>query len=394
MTPEEKEGLLEAQKLFQEAYGVPAPRLFLSYGRLELLGNHTDHQRGKCLVATCSLGIKSAVAQANDVEVHSQGYGSFSFDLNDLDAKEGEKGGSKGLTRGVLRYLKDAGYEIGGFHAANVSNIFAGAGVSSSAAYELLIGAIQNALYNGGKIPPIVLAKAGQYAENVYFGKNSGLLDQCGSAFGGAAYLDFASLKDPVVAPLPFPAWPIKIYLVNPGASHAGLSDLYGAMPRDMKSAASRLYGKEVLGEVKPLELYETIYKTADVSEIERTRSLHFMGENARVERGRRYLDEGNLDAFLELERETELSQEAFLHNVMIPGQYAGSPLEAVHRAECFLSRGSARVMGGGLVGSIICFVPFDEERAFLAGMKAFYPPESIVEVGIPPLGAHEEHSL
>lgn len=393
MTPKEKNDLLRAKGLFKKQYGESPTRYFVSYGRLELLGNHTDHQHGKCLVATCTLGIKSAVRPYKRVEIKSEGYGASIFEIDDLSMKESEKGTSIGLTRGVLAYLKEAGYQIGGFQAANNSDIFSGAGVSSSAAYELLIGEIINALYNEGRIPRIVLAKAGQYAENVYFGKASGLLDQCGSAFGGVCYLDFGDIANPVVEPLPFPNWPLKIYLVNPGKSHAGLSDLYSAMPRDMKTVA-RKYGKEVLGEVDPLSFYETIYKDKDLLPLEKERALHFMGENARVERGLKALREGSLGTFLELERETELSQETLLHNVMVNDEYEGSPLEAVHRAECFLKEGSARVMGGGLVGSILCLVPEKEERIFLAGMSQFYPKGAISEVSIPTLGAHEEKNL
>lgn len=393
MTPNEKNDLLRAKGLFKRHYGESPTHYLISYGRLELLGNHTDHQHGKCLVATCSLGIKSAVKPSEDVQIKSEGYGAFSFSVEDLSMKEKEKGTSIGLTRGVLSYLKEHGYKVGGFKAANNSDIYSGAGVSSSAAFELLIGETINALYNDGKIPRIVLAKAGQYAENVYFGKASGLLDQCGSAFGGVCYLDFSNIADPKVEPLPFPAWPLKIYLVNPGKSHAGLSDLYSAMPNDMKKVA-RSYGKEVLGEVDPLSFYETIYRKKDLLPIERERALHFMGENARVERGLAALQEGNLRAFLELERETELSQETLLHNVMVGDEYDGSPLEAVHRAECFLKEGSARVMGGGLVGSILCLVPEKEERLFLAGMGQFYPKGAIAEVYIPAVGAHLEKNL
>jgi galactokinase len=290
-----------------------------------------------------------------------------------------------------LAALKEKGYQIGGFRAAINSDIFAGAGVSSSAAYELFIGEVINDLYNGGRIPRLELAKAGQYAENVYFGKASGLLDQCGSSFGGIQFLDFSDFKAVKVEAMPYPKWKVHILLVNPGASHAGLSDLYSEMPNDMKHVAKVLFGKEVLEEVPMKEFYAKIFSAnPELNERQRLRALHFFSEDARTIRCKEAFTKGNFDLVFEMERETQLSQMALLHNVMVPGHYEGSPLEAVNRANEVLREGSARVMGGGLVGTTLNFVPESEYAAFMATMSAYYGADKIVEVSIPEKGAHE----
>ncbi len=388
----ESAGLAAAAALYEKSYHEPADRKFVSYGRLEIIGNHTDHQLGHCIVAGCSLGIKGVAKKSNDglVAIASEGYARFAFPVSDLTPKEAEKNTSIGLTRGVLAALSQAGYHVGGFRAALNSDIFPGAGVSSSAAYEMFIALLVNALYNEGSIPKIALAKAGQYAENVYFGKASGLLDQTGSVFGGVDFLDFGDLAAVKVEPLPFPQWPLHILLVNSGASHAHLSDLYSEMPQDMKHVASAYFGKEVLSQVSPQAFYARIYQGDVLPERARLRAIHFFEEDARTVRAKEAFLTDNLGMLLEQERASQLSQTFLLRNVMVPGHYSGSPLEAVNRANLFLKKGAARVMGGGLSGSIIAFVLDEELSAFRQGMIEYYGPSHVSEVAIPPLGAHE----
>lgn len=389
------EGFQKAEALFKKAFKKSPTIKEISYGRLEILGNHTDHQQGKCLVATCSLGIRGYIEKCeNDVTIVSDGYPSFSFPAAELKKVEKEKFTTKSLTRGVLGALARMGYKVGGFNAAMTSDIFAGAGVSSSAAYELFIAEAINFLYNDNRIPRMDLAMAGQYAENVYFGKASGLLDQCGSAFGGLLYLDFKDKNKPIAKSLSFPNdWDLSIVLVNPGASHAGLSDLYSEMPSDMKNVAKTIFKKDVLREVDESSFVDCLSRGDDslVSPRSLLRARHFYDEENRVERAYEAILSSNRAAFLELERETELSQETLLKNAMIPGKFAGSPLEAVLRANLFLKLGASRVMGGGLVGTTINFVPNEELGTFLSGMKRYYKEENIVIVNVPSLGAHIE---
>ncbi len=391
----DNEAFSKAERIFVDTFKKKPSIKEISYGRLEILGNHTDHQHGKCLVATCSLGIRGYIEKSEEmVSIHSEGYPLFSFSVNDLKFSKEDGYSAKSLTRGVVSALAKMGYKVGGFSAALVSDIFPGAGVSSSAAYELFIAEAISYLYNEDKIPPLDMALAGKYAENVYFGKASGLLDQCGSAYGGVCYLDFQNPEKAVVEPISFPSeWPISIILVNPGASHAGLSDLYSEMPLDMKEVAKKMFGQEVLRDVSEEDFVDSLSNGdwKEVSNRAKLRARHFYEEERRVDRAYRAIKEKNLEAFLEMERATELSQETLLKNAMIPGKFAGSPLEAVLRANLFLKKGAARVMGGGLVGTTINFVYEDEEEAFIEGMKRYYPASSIVKVAIPPFGAHIE---
>lgn len=361
-----------------------------SPGRLEILGNHTDHNHGSCIVAGCSLGIHAAYGKADRVTIISEGYGKSDFSLGDLTPQESEKGTTLALSKGVLKGLADKGFHLGGFHAFLRSDIFPGAGVSSSAAYELFVAEVINVLYNDGRISCLDKAKVGQYAENVYFGKASGLLDQCGSSFGGVQYLDFHDANDFRVTPMAFPKWLPHILLVNPGSSHAGLSDLYSDMPRDMWLVAEKIFHKKYLGEVeKPAEALLTLSKPIEgLPERARLRAIHFFTEDARVAAAKDVFLRSDLQGFLALERATEKSQENYLQNVMIPGHYEGSPLEAVRRAEAIIPEGASRVMGGGLVGSIICFVPEAKLLSFISKMSSYYGPNAVVEVSIPPHGA------
>lgn len=386
------ERTLRAAKLYSDEYGKEPEKLIFSPGRLELLGNHTDHNGGRCLVAGCSLGIRAAVGKADEVSIISEGYGKTRFSVDETALKVNEKGTTVALSKGVIACYKERGYKVGGFSAYINSDIFPGAGVSSSAAYELFIAETLNILYNDGKVPLIEKAKAGQYAENVYFGKASGLLDQCGSSFGGVQYLDFLDAKNPLVEPLPYPEWLPRIVLVNPGASHAGLSDLYSEMPRDMWLVAEKVFGVKRLGEVKEAKTaLDALSKPiVGISDRARLRAIHFFTENGRVLKARKAFLSGDLQGFLALERETEKSQEDYLGNVMVPGAYEGSPLEAVRRAQAINPEGSARVMGGGLVGSIICFVDEGSLPMFREKMASYYGSAAVVEVKIPQTGASE----
>lgn len=378
-------------KLFEQSFSYKPNKHFVSYGRIEIIGNHTDHQGGRCLVGTCSQEIKGSLSKRDDDVINfiSEGYEPIHLNIKDLEQNKNEYGTSLSLIKGVLKGYKDHGYNIGGFDTTIISNIYKGAGVSSSAAFELYVAEVLNVLFNEGKVSKIEKAKIGQFAENVYFGKASGLLDQSGSSFGGICFLDFSDSKNPIVEPLKMPSWPVKIFIVNPGSSHEGLSDLYSEMPNDMKYVAKTVFDKNVLSEVSLKEFYAKIYD-AKINDRARNRALYFMSENSRVLRAKKAIETNNFDWFLETLKETQLAQMSLLKNVMIEGHYSHSPLEAVDRASMFLDRGSPRVMGGGLAGSIICFVPNEEVEGFLKGMKQYYSNDNIVEVFVPSDGAHE----
>ena len=383
-----EEYFLKAEQLFQDTYNEKSDHRFISYGRLELCGNHTDHNHGLCLVGTCSLSIKGAVKKDDKkVTIKSDGYRPFSFDIDNLDKSEKELSTSIALAKGILFKLKELGYKIGGFKAALNSNIFSGAGVSSSAAFELFVGEVINELYNDGKISRLELAQVGQFAENEYFGKRSGLLDQCGSSFGGVCFLDFKDPNNAVVEPIPFPNWPMKIFLVNPGMSHAHMDNLYSSIPDDMKAVA-KTFEKPVLREIEYDDFKREIHGKTGIKQSQIDRAIHFFKENRRVNEIVEAVKTENMDSFLSIVKRCENSQEKYLRNVMVEGHYEGSPLEAVDEAKKVLNKGAARVMGGGFAGSIICLVPNEEVEPFLKHMKKKY--NNVVEVYIPKEGAHE----
>lgn len=383
-----EEYFLKAEQLFVDTYHEKSEHRFISYGRLELCGNHTDHNHGLCLVGTCSLSIKGAVKKDDKkVTIKSDGYKAFSFDIDNLEKNERELSTSIALTKGVLFKLKELGYKIGGFKAALNSNIFSGAGVSSSAAFELFVAEVINELYNDGKISRLELAKVGQYAENEYFGKRSGLLDQCGSSFGGVCFLDFKDPNNAIVEPLAFPNWPLKIFLVNPGMSHAHMDNLYSSIPDDMKTVA-RAFNKPVLREIEYDDFKKEIHDKTGLKQSQIDRAIHFFKENRRVKEIVEAVKNQDMSSFLSIVRRCENSQENYLRNVMVEGHYSGSPLEAVDKAKQVLVKGAARVMGGGFAGSIICLIPNEEVETFLSHMNKHY--KNIVEVSIPSFGAHK----
>jgi len=383
---------INVREEFVSLHGKECNETFISYGRLELLGNHTDHNHGEVLVSAASLGIKAATSSREDgiIDILSIGYGRFSLSIKDLAVKEEEKGTPIALTRGVLSGLLRSGHQIKGFSGVFESNIFPGAGVSSSAAYELLIAEIENYYANEGKIDRLLLAQIGQFSENVYFGKPSGLLDQCGSSFGGVSYIDFSDINNPKVENVLFPKeWKLHIILTNPGKGHGHLTNLYAAIPQDMKKAAAA-FGKEFLGEVDPKVFYQNAYNPKlNISDISRTRAIHFFSENERVKRAIEAIKSLNREAFLEIIRSSENSSAYLLKNAMVPGTYKGSPLEAVERGLPFLKVGAGRLMGGGFAGTSISFVPDEEVEAFYKAMVSFYGEKAVVEVSIPEQGAH-----
>lgn len=389
---EEKLALKHVYQLYKETFKENPEKGLVAYGRLEISGNHTDHEGGHCVVGTCSLSLKGMVGKSDDGMVHflSEGFSLTPFDFSASNLKkEEDENSSVSLIKGVMFYLKEHGYKVGGWKAVSSSNIFSGAGVSSSAAFELYVGTAMSALYNDGKIPPMVLAKAGQYAENVYFGKASGLLDQCGSAFGGLNYLDFSDPNDPKVTRLPAPSFPFYVILVNPGLSHARLNKGYSSIPEDMQKIASYFGKKRLIEVIEKDVLAKKDELIKEFGILAYKRALHFYGEEKRVELTKDAVVKGDGFSFIKQQRDTQASEKAYLENTMYLSRYDYSPQQAVDRAKLFLKNGSARVMGGGFFGSIICFVPFNERDAFVEGMKRFYNENNIREVYIPLQGSH-----
>lgn len=347
-------------------------------GRFEILGNHTDHNHGLCCAATCNLSIDGYVSPRNDNKIiyNSIGFKTITVDLDDLSLKEDGKATSEGLIRGVARYLKEHGYQIGGFSAVSESSIFPGAGVSSSAAFESLIGQIFNVLFNEGKIDKLTLAKAGQYAENTDFGKKSGLLDQIGTGFGNISYIDFKNIENPLVEQIAYPFKDLHFVIVNTGGSHAHLSHLYSSIPEDMWNAAKK-NGHNFLRECREFDC-------KPLTEMEKNRSIHFFSENERVVKMKECIRNKDKKGFLDLVNASRKSSTELLKNMMVENEYEGSPLEACDIAMRILGDdGACKINGGGFAGSIISVVSENKLNTFIKEMSKKYGKNNVCEVFI-----------
>lgn len=371
---------MNLNKLFKKEFHKNPTHHFDCGGRFEILGNHTDHNHGLCLAATASLAITSFLSKRDDLAVnfYSVGFSRINIDLTNLEYDASEKK-SSAMIRGVAKYLVDHGYKVGGFDAVSDSTIFPGAGVSSSAAFELLVGQIFNELYNDGKIDKITLAKAGQYSENNYFGKASGLLDQIGVAFGNVVAIDFKDIDNPKVEQIPFPFDDLVFIGVNTGGNHSTMNGLYSQIPVDMKSAAKKM-GVEFLRGADQ----EKLEHTKELSDVEHDRAIHFYTENERVLNAINALKDNNKSLFLQLMNESRLSSTNYLKNMMVEGHYEGSPLEACDLAMSILGEeGACKINGGGFAGSIICAVPMKLVKKFSKVMAKKYGKENVVLINI-----------
>jgi galactokinase len=332
------------------------------------------------MAATCNLAINSAIIKNDDltVRLYSEGHDPFEITLLDLHSKKDEINTSKALIRGIAYYLKDKGYNIGGFNIYMTSTIYSGAGVSSSAAFELLIAQLFNDLFNDNKIDKLTLCNAGQFAEQNYFGKKCGLLDQIGVAFGGIAYIDFKNISNPKIDNIMINFPELHYITVNTGGSHADLSDTYSMVPRNMLDAAKKM-GHDFLIEGSEEELEN---KKHLLSDIEYTRALHFYHENQRVKIAKKAIEENDEKTFLKMINESRISSTNLLKNMMVGNQYEGSPLEACDLAMKIIENdGACKINGGGFAGSIVCFVKENKIEEFLITMKNKYGEENVKEI-------------
>lgn len=375
----------QTRALYEKSFGKEKTRIFYSHGRLEIIGNHTDHQGGCCLVAGVDMGITAAVRANNDgaIRVVSEGYAPFMFHLDELKLKKGETGTTIALFKGVLSRMKELGFKIGGFSAAMRGDLPAGSGLSSSAAVEGLICKIVDVLYNDGRMDPMVEAKIGQYAENVFFGKPCGLLDQIGVSFGGVSYVNFADPNDVLVEPMVY-SLPLVPVLVNTGGSHAGLTPLYASIPADMFSVAHNLLGVERLADCSMQEFMQRVCEPCPaVSERAKLRAQHYYDECARVEEARKAVKEKDSGTFLQDIRLSQESSRSLLANTFVPGRYDRSPQQGVDIASKIIGHGAVRIMGGGFAGSILCFVFPDDVAEFVSNMSRYYGKANVLPLKI-----------
>ena len=362
---------------FAAAFGGAPERYFSAPGRTEIGGNHTDHQRGRVLAAAVDLDTVAAVRcnGTDTVRILSKGYPMSTVDLKVLEPQKDEINSTPALIRGVCARFAQLGCEVRGFDAYCESTVLPGSGLSSSAAYEVLIGTIINHLFFNGKVSQPEIAQIGQYAENVFFGKPCGLMDQTASAVGNLVTIDFFDKDAPVIEPVDFDfsACGHALCIIDSGADHADLTDEYAAVPGEMKAVAA-LMGKEVLTQIPEEDFYGHIaYLRKECGDRAVMRCIHFYQENARVPKQVAALRSGDFDGFLELIKESGRSSWMYLQNV-IPAGYKLHQDVALALALCdhyLAGRGAYRVHGGGFAGTVQAFVPMDLLEAFRTGIDA-----------------------
>ena len=387
-----------ARELFEREFADVAHERLLAVhapARSEISGNHTDHEGGHVIAGALNVAI-DGVAAANGtdrVRVASAGYPTFEISLESLDEREDEHVTTAGLVRGMAACMARTGRTPAGFDLAMTSDIPSGGGLSSSAAVEAALGRVMEALWEGPAVSPVELAKMGQYAENRYFGKPCGLMDQAAVCLGGIAFMDFEDAAEPRTAKLEldFDAAGYALCLVDVGCDHAPFTADYAAVPVEMQQVA-REFGHERLCEVDAAEfdrrLPELREKLGDRAIL---RAIHYWRENELVDKRWDALTAGDIDRFLELTRESGASSAMFLQNVSTGGSFQPAML-ALGLAERILDgRGATRIHGGGFGGSIQCFVPLDMVEDFTAQMNAWLGEGACVHYQIAEKGAHAE---
>ena len=376
----QKERHLRVFDTFEELYGDTTDvAMFSAPGRTEVGGNHTDHNHGKVLAAAINLDTIALAGKRDDMVIceKSANHSMNTVDVSDLSVRPEEFGKSAALIRGMCAGFKEYGYEIGGFNATGVTQVLSGSGLSSSAAFEVLIGAILNGLYNGNKVSAVDIAKIAQYAENKYFNKPSGLMDQMASSVGGFISIDFEDTKNPVITKIDFDfgATGHSLCIVDTKGSHADLTDEYAAVRGEMEAAAA-CFGKNVLREVDENEFYKNITLVREKANDRAVlRATHFYNENRRVEELKAALSKGDFEAFKAVITESGHSSFMFNQNVFAACQTAAQPVSvALSICERVLrGKGAWRVHGGGFAGTIQTFVPDCALDEFKSAMQAVF---------------------
>ena len=362
---------------FAAAFGGAPERYFSAPGRTEVSGNHTDHQRGRVLAGAVNLDTVAAV-RANDcglIRIQSKGYPLCEVSLGELEPKETEINSTPALIRGVAARFVQLGCEVGGFDAYCESTVLPGSGLSSSAAFEVLVGTIINHLFFDAKVSQPEIAQIGQYAENVFFGKPCGLMDQTASAVGGLVTIDFADKDHPDIRPVDFDFSTTghALCIIDSRADHADLTDEYAAVTQELKAVCA-YFGKEVITEIPEAEFYAAIPELRKIcGDRAVMRGIHEYNENRRVPQQVACLEQGDFDGFLKLTKESGFSSWMYLQNV-IPAGYVNQQAMAVALGLCehyLQGRGAYRVHGGGFAGTVQAFVPFDLLDSFRAGIDA-----------------------
>lgn len=362
-------------------------------GRTEICGNHTDHQHGRVLAGAVDLDFLACAAPngLNRIRFQSEGWPMVEISLDELLPRTDERESTAALVRGMAGLVKERGYEVAGFDAYAVSEVLPGSGLSSSAACEVLLGVIENCLFCSGELDAVTIAQLGQRAENVYFGKPSGLMDQTASSVGGAVAIDFADPAEPVVrsVAVDLESLGYALCIIDSGASHAALTGEYASIPEEMGAVAA-YFGRKVLREVDEAELLRALPELRRAAGDRAVlRAMHFFADDRRSAEEADALERGDIDAFLALVRESGRSSWELLQNITPTGaakeQAMAVALAVAERA--LAGRGACRVHGGGFAGTIQAFVPLDALESFSAEVEAALGQGSCRALSIRPVG-------
>jgi galactokinase len=389
--------MIEAIEAFGKNYGEDRDiAVFSVPGRTEIIGNHTDHNHGKVMAGAINRDILAIVSRNDDnvIRFCSEGYSKDQINISDVTSPEKfRKFTSRALVAGMVNAFIEAGHAVGGYDAYSCTEVLKGSGLSSSAAFEVMIGNILNHLYNDGKVDNKEIAKYAQYSENVYFGKPCGLMDQMACAVGGFVYIDFEDNKNPIVesVDLSLADAGYSLCIVNTGGSHAGLNEDYASVPAEMKAVAAYL-GKDVLRGLTEEDILRAVpmlrKRSGDRAIL---RAIHFVRENDRVEQALKALKNKDLQEFYKIILASGRSSYQYLQNVYTNN----NPFEqgislALCVADGILSGkdGAFRVHGGGFAGTIQAFVRNEDLDGFVSKMNAVFGEGAAMPLNVRPLGA------
>ena len=379
----------ELFKMHKDVFNTSDVEFYSSPGRIEIVGNHTDHNGGKVLCAAINVDTLASVSKRSDgiIEVKSKGYPMLRVDVSKPDFSVSEIGTSTALIKGVVDYFKRSNKNVGGFSACMTSSVPKGAGVSSSSSFELAIAEILNVMYNDSELSAVFKAKASQYAENTFFGKPCGLMDQSAIALGGVNLIDFADFDNPVIEKAHWAFDNLDIYVIATGGDHSDLTDDYAAIPHEMKEVAA-CFGAKLLHEISPEKWNRDKQNiVGKVSERAYLRAEHFFEENERVENAVRAIDSKDEQAFLDIVNESGLSSRYKLQNTYSPAGKNHNLENALDRVVKIEGVVASRVHGGGFAGTILVFA--DKKASGVEGaLNVMFGDENIFKLAIRQSGA------
>ena len=374
----QKSRYVQAIEKFIDLYGDQEVSIYSTPGRSEVCGNHTDHQHGEVLAAAINLDIIAVVAKDDTkIKILSDDYDIEAIHIDDLTLRENEKESSEGLIRGILARFQQLQHKIGGFVGYMTSDVLQGSGLSSSAAFEVMIGTILSGMYNDMKVDPVTIAKIGQYSENVYFGKPCGLMDQCACSVGSLIHIDFKDNENPIVEKInvDFPRFHHSLCIVDVHASHADLTEDYASIPEELKEV-DHFFHQEYLRDVDEKEFYEHLTEVREaVNDRAVLRAIHVFKENKRVQQAVQSLKQEDFDTFKTIVKASGESSFKYLQNIY-SNHYVGQQAVSLALAlsENLLgTHGVCRVHGGGFAGTIQAFVEDDYVEEYKQGIEKYF---------------------